>query len=87
MEKTVATVKGQVVIPARLRRKFGIKKGAKFLVEERDGAIVLTPINRAFYMRFAGMLKDGQSWAEYKKEMKAEEEAHNRKPCALVKSK
>lgn len=29
MDRSVVTVKGQVVIPFRLRRKFGIKKGTQ----------------------------------------------------------
>ena len=29
MDKSVVTVKGQVVIPSKLRRKFNIKKGTQ----------------------------------------------------------
>lgn len=43
--ETVATVKGQVVIPAPLRQKLGIKKGTKFHVYEENGKIVLEPID------------------------------------------
>jgi len=43
--QTVATVKGQVVIPAPLRQKLGIKKGTKFYVYEENGKIVLEPID------------------------------------------
>jgi AbrB family looped-hinge helix DNA binding protein len=37
-----ATVKGQVVIPARLRKKYGIAKGTRVSVSEgRDGGVIL----------------------------------------------
>jgi AbrB family looped-hinge helix DNA binding protein len=29
MDKSVVTVKGQVVIPSKLRRRFGIKRGTQ----------------------------------------------------------
>ena len=41
----MATVssKGQIVIPAALRKKFRIKGGTRLAVGERDGEITLTP--------------------------------------------
>ena len=41
---TRATVKGQIVIPAALRRKYGIKKGTRIEIYEEKGGIVLQPI-------------------------------------------
>jgi AbrB family looped-hinge helix DNA binding protein len=35
--------KGQLVIPAELRKKYRLKGGTKIAVGERDGQIVLTP--------------------------------------------
>jgi AbrB family looped-hinge helix DNA binding protein len=35
--------KGQLVIPAELRKKYRLKGGTKIAVSERDGKIVLTP--------------------------------------------
>lgn len=80
MERIVATVKGQVVIPVRLRRKLGIKKGTRFAVEEENGSVILIPINRDYYRRFAGILKGGPDlYKELKEERKQEEEARDRK--------
>jgi AbrB family looped-hinge helix DNA binding protein len=56
METTV-TIKGQIVIPASLRRRLGIKKGTRLFVEERDGEIVLRPLTRAYFERMSGILK------------------------------
>ena len=35
--------RGQLVIPKDLRKDFGIKKGDKFIVMEKAGAIILMP--------------------------------------------
>jgi AbrB family looped-hinge helix DNA binding protein len=46
--ETTATTKGQIVIPAEIRRKLGIKEGTRIRVEldEEAGQIVLKPITR-----------------------------------------
>lgn len=41
MFTTTVTSKGQVVIPASLRRKFRLHKGAKLGVSEEDGRIIM----------------------------------------------
>jgi len=55
--QSVVTVKGQVVIPAQIRKRLGVKKGTRLQVEERDGSIVMHPINREYFERMAGILK------------------------------
>lgn len=45
MEATV-TAKGQVIIPAQIRRRLGLKQGTRLRVEEHDGAIIMRPIAR-----------------------------------------
>lgn len=35
--------KGQVVIPARIRKKYDLKEGSMLAVEEREGVIKLMP--------------------------------------------
>ena len=54
---TAATIKGQVVIPAKIRHRLGIKKGTKFYVEERKGEIVLRPLNKEYFQKMSGILK------------------------------
>src|SRR5438067_2295242 len=48
--ETKATSKGQIVIPADLRRRLGIKAGTRvsIRVDERENTIVLKPITREF---------------------------------------
>ncbi len=55
MEKAVVTAKGQVVIPYRLRRKFGIKKGTQVSLFERDGEIIIKPITDEYIRSMAGI--------------------------------
>jgi AbrB family looped-hinge helix DNA binding protein len=38
------SAKGQVVIPAALRRRLGLKKGIRLLVTEGNGTIILKPL-------------------------------------------
>jgi AbrB family looped-hinge helix DNA binding protein len=55
--ETKATSKGQIVIPADLRRRFGIKAGTRVSihVDEKENAIVLKPITREFIVGLRGI--------------------------------
>jgi AbrB family looped-hinge helix DNA binding protein len=55
MEKTVVTTKGQIVIPSKLRRRFGIKKGTQVFVYEKEGEIIVKPITDEYIESMAGM--------------------------------
>ena len=56
MDKAIVTVKGQVVIPSKLRRRFGIKKGTQVYMYESDGAIVIKPITDEYIRKMAGTM-------------------------------
>jgi AbrB family looped-hinge helix DNA binding protein len=57
--ETYATVKGQVVIPALVRRKLAIKEGTRIQVEvnEETRQIILTPITREYIHSLRGKYK------------------------------
>jgi AbrB family looped-hinge helix DNA binding protein len=55
MDKALVTMKGQIVISSKLRRKFGIKIGTQVYVYERDGEIVIKPITEEYIRNQAGM--------------------------------
>jgi AbrB family looped-hinge helix DNA binding protein len=55
--KTYATTKGQIVIPAKLRRKYKIKAGTKINVIDTGEAILLKPITEESLKRLQGRLK------------------------------
>jgi AbrB family looped-hinge helix DNA binding protein len=53
-----ATIKGQVVIPADLRKKFNIKKGSKVSIYEGEGnVIIIKPLPEDPIEASKGMLK------------------------------
>lgn len=56
--ETYATVKGQIVIPASLRRKYGIKNGTKIIVTDAGDSIVLKPVTEQYLRNLQGSLKD-----------------------------
>lgn len=76
------TTKGQVVIPAWLRREFHIENGTRAVVQSTPEGILLKPVTKHAIARLRGILKRKpgdkpfvQEWAEHKAEEKASEEA------------
>jgi AbrB family looped-hinge helix DNA binding protein len=57
MAVSTATPKGQIVIPAELRRKYHIEAGTKVSVADGDGHIVVRPLGRARAGESFGVLK------------------------------
>jgi len=57
--EVIANVKGQVVIPAALRRAFGIEDGTRIVVEtdEKDQRIILTPVTPGDHQRIPRRFK------------------------------
>jgi len=54
------TSKGQLVIPAELRRKHKIQAGTKVrILEDQFGRIVLQPLTEDYVDRIMGLLADG----------------------------
>ena len=59
MDTGVVTIKGQVVIPAKMRRRLGMKKGTRVCFMEGRDEIVIQPLTNGYFERMAGMLKTG----------------------------
>ena len=57
MQTTTATQKGQVLIPVALRNKLNIRKGTRLSVIEKDGKIVMEPLQDDLIKAGRGMLK------------------------------
>lgn len=55
--ETYATTKGQIVIPAPLRKKYGISEGTKILVFDAGEFIGLRPITNERIAKLRGSLK------------------------------
>lgn len=76
------TVKGQVVIPARLRREFQIENGTRAIVQATPEGILLRPVTKHAVARLRGILKRkpgsvpfAQEWAEHRAQERALEDA------------
>ena len=76
------TTKGQVVIPARLRREFHIEDGTRAIIQSTPEGILLKPVTKQSIARLHGILKrkpGGKSFDEelaaHKRAEKALEEA------------
>jgi AbrB family looped-hinge helix DNA binding protein len=55
--RTVISSKGQVIIPAELRQRYGLKKGTPATWTEEKGRLILTPITLQRIREIRGFLK------------------------------
>ncbi|OHB37337.1 MAG: hypothetical protein A2060_04975 [Planctomycetes bacterium GWA2_50_13] len=75
METTVVTVKGQIVIPFRIRRRYGIKEGTRVCLIERNGEIILKPLTTEYFNKMAGVLgKEAKLLEALRKEKEREQD-------------
>lgn len=56
MTTTVVTTKGQIVIPSKVRRRYGIKKGTPICIIEKGSDIILRPLTDEYIEKMAGFL-------------------------------
>lgn len=56
METSVVTSKGQVVIPSKLRHKYGIKNGTRVHFYEVNGEIRVVPVTPELIDKNIGLL-------------------------------
>jgi AbrB family looped-hinge helix DNA binding protein len=61
MTIVTTTEKGQVVIPADIRKRHRISKGTKLAIFEKGGEIVLRPLLREPVKDARGFFKEGKS--------------------------
>lgn len=61
MTIVTSTIKGQIVIPAHLRKKFGIVKGTPIHIYEQNSKIIVEPIHEDPIRKGKGMLKTNGS--------------------------
>jgi AbrB family looped-hinge helix DNA binding protein len=73
METSILTTKGQLLIPKRIRNKYGIKSGVKVIFEETEKGVIIRPMNEDYFNSFRGIIKSTGNLKEEMKEMKDEE--------------
>lgn len=56
METGVVTIKGQVVIPSKIRHRLGIKKGTKVCFIQKNDEIILKLLTPDYFEKMAGIL-------------------------------
>jgi AbrB family looped-hinge helix DNA binding protein len=56
MEESIITGKGQVVVPARLRRRYGLKPGTRVYFIERNSEIIFQPLTKETIRSVHGLL-------------------------------
>ena len=61
---TMASSKGQIVIPAALRQKLGIKAGTRLAVTRDEGRLILQPVTDDFIDSVMGSCKGEDSLVE-----------------------
>jgi len=72
---TYVTVKGQIVVLAKIRRKFGIKKATKIAFIEQNGKLIIQPLDKSYFESLAGILgTDGDMLKGLMEEEKRERE-------------
>jgi AbrB family looped-hinge helix DNA binding protein len=75
MKSAVSTVttKGQLVIPSKLRRKYGIRKGTRVAMIEEEHRIILQPLTREYIRSLRGSLKGEPSALQFLKEGRSQD--------------
>lgn len=73
METSIVSKKGQIIIPARLRKKYGFQPGKKIAFFEENDCITLKLMDESFFSQYAGMLKETVPTKEEYQQWKNEE--------------
>ena len=79
METSVLTSKGQVLIPKRIRTKYGIEAGGKIAFVETEEGVLLKPMNEEYIDKIVdqtgSFFPDAKEYKQWKKE---EQDLENR---------
>ena len=57
MNTAYVTTKGQLVVPSRIRRRYGIKPGTRINFVEEGDRIIFQPVTRGYIDSFCGIFK------------------------------
>lgn len=76
---SVISSKGQIVIPANLRKRYGLKEGTTVTFREDRGRLVLEPSNFAAIYALQGSLADFPLEEELAEERGTERKRENRR--------
>ena len=77
-----ASAKGQVVIPAAIRKRAGIRAGDKVSVQEQDGIVIVVPVTQKPQESLRGILKGRPSLVQALLKSREEERAREEEKAA-----
>lgn len=58
MEFSIISADGLIALPDKLMAVYHLQKGGKVILEETADGIVIKPLNKEYFMQFAGMLSE-----------------------------
>ncbi len=61
MDITTISQKGQIVIPAKLRKKYNLNRGDKLVIKYNNGKLILEPLPKKTLLNLKGKLKGPKS--------------------------
>ncbi len=76
---SVISSKGQIVIPANLRKRYGLKEGSTVVFQEDRGRLVLEPSNHAAIYALQGSLADFPLEPDLAEERQAERKREDKR--------
>ncbi len=77
--RAVISSKGQIVIPANLRRRYRMKEGTTVLFQEERGRLVLAPSNYEAIYALEGSLREFPLEASLEQERQADRKRENQR--------
>ena len=75
----VISSKGQIVIPANLRKRYGMNEGTTVAFQEDHGRLVLTPTNYDAIFALGGSLRDFAIEEDLEQERQSERHRENQR--------
>jgi AbrB family looped-hinge helix DNA binding protein len=75
MITSIVTTKGQIVVPAKIRNKYHMKRGTKVAFIEQNGKLIIQPLDQNYFESLAGILGiEGNMLKSLKEDKKRERE-------------
>ena len=79
MESSRLTSKGQLLIPKRLRIKYGLTPGINVIFKESKAGLIIKPMDESYFNQFVGLLKENAPSPKELKTWKSEEKTREEK--------
>jgi AbrB family looped-hinge helix DNA binding protein len=76
---SIVNSKGAIVIPASLRKRYGLKEGTTAVFQEEPGRLVLEPCKYAAIYALQGILADFPLQEEMARQRRVERERENKR--------